>query len=96
MRIAVSVAAVFLSTVSLAAADGEESFRTRCALCHGGDAAGSDRAASILPALHASGSDELARIIPAHLAGDHLDFAGWIAQADSLRDEYYADEPPIL
>ena len=40
--------------------------------------------------------DELARIIPAHLAGDHLDFAGWIAQADSLRDEYYADEPPIL
>ena len=40
--------------------------------------------------------DELARIIPAHLAGDHLDFAGWIAQADALRDEYYADEPPIL
>ena len=40
--------------------------------------------------------DELARIIPAHLAGDHLDFAGWIAQADSLRDDYYADEPPIL
>ncbi len=40
--------------------------------------------------------DELARIIPAHLAGDHLDFAGWVAQADSLRDDYYADEPPIL
>ena len=40
--------------------------------------------------------DELARIIPAHLAGDQLDFAGWIAQADFLRDEYYADEPPIL
>ena len=40
--------------------------------------------------------DELARIIPVHLAGDHLDFAGWIAQADSLRDDYYADEPPIL
>ena len=40
--------------------------------------------------------DELARIIPAHLAGEELDFASWIAQADSLRDEYYADEPPIL
>jgi predicted flap endonuclease-1-like 5' DNA nuclease len=40
--------------------------------------------------------DELARIIPAHQAGDHLDFVSWIAQADSLRDEYYADEPPIL
>lgn len=40
--------------------------------------------------------DELARIIPAHLAGDHLDFAGWVAQADSLRDDYYADEPPII
>ena len=40
--------------------------------------------------------DELASIIPAHLAGEHLDFVGWTAQADSLRDEYYADEPPIL
>ena len=40
--------------------------------------------------------DELARIIPADLAGEELDFASWIAQADSLRDEYYSDEPPIL
>ena len=40
--------------------------------------------------------DELARIIPAHLAGEELDFASWAAQADSLRDEYYLDEPPIL
>ena len=48
---------------SLAAADGEESYRTRCALCHGGDAAGSDRAASILVTLHASGPEQLARII---------------------------------
>ena len=40
--------------------------------------------------------DELASIIPAHLAGEELDFASWIAQADSLRDEYYADDPPIL
>jgi predicted flap endonuclease-1-like 5' DNA nuclease len=40
--------------------------------------------------------DELASIIPAHLAGEELDFASWIAQADSLRDEYYSDEPPIL
>ena len=40
--------------------------------------------------------DELARIIPAHLAGEELDFVSWIVQADSLRDEYYTDEPPIL
>ena len=40
--------------------------------------------------------DELARIIQADLAGEELDFASWIAQADSLRDEYYSDEPPIL
>ena len=40
--------------------------------------------------------DELAHIIPAHLAGEELDFASWIAHADSLRDEYYSDDPPIL
>ena len=46
-----------------AAADGEESYQTRCALCHGGDGAGSDRAASILAVLHASGPDRLAGIV---------------------------------
>ena len=40
--------------------------------------------------------DELASIIPAHLAGEEIDFASWVAQADSLRDENYLDEPPIL
>ena len=40
--------------------------------------------------------DDLARIIPAHLAGEELDFVSWIVQADSLRDEYYTDEPPLL
>ena len=40
--------------------------------------------------------DELARIIPAHAAGQELDFASWIAQADFLREEYYSEEPPIL
>lgn len=40
--------------------------------------------------------NELARIITPHLAGDNVDFAGWIAQAESLRDDYYADEPPIF
>ena len=40
--------------------------------------------------------DELASIIPAHLAGEELDFDSWVAQADSLRDENYLDEPPIL
>jgi len=63
MRIFAFVAVLVLSTVSLAAADGEESYRTRCALCHGGNAAGSDRAGSILATLDASGPAQLARII---------------------------------
>ncbi len=68
---------------SLAAADGEESYQSRCALCHGGDASGSDRARSILPVLDARGPEALARIItegdptlgmPAfNLAADELD-----------------------
>ena len=63
MRILLSGAVLFLSAVPSAAADGEESCRTRCALCHGGDAAGSDRAGSILATLDATGPEELARII---------------------------------
>ena len=63
MRISACVAVLVLSTASLAAADGEESYRTRCALCHGGNAAGSDRAGSILATLDASGPEQLARII---------------------------------
>ena len=33
---------VLCSTLGLAAADGEDSYQTRCALCHGGDGAGTD------------------------------------------------------
>ena len=62
-RLLAIVAVLVLSTASLAAADGEESYRTRCALCHGGNAAGSDRAGSILATLDASGPAQLARII---------------------------------
>ena len=62
-RLPALVAVLVLSTASLAAADGEESYRTRCALCHGGNAAGSDRAGSILATLDASGPEQLARII---------------------------------
>ena len=51
------------SALTLLAADGEESYRTRCVLCHGGDGAGSDRARSILPTIHAKGPEELAPII---------------------------------
>ena len=47
----------------LAVADGEESYQSRCSLCHGGDGAGSDRARSILPVVHARGAGDLARII---------------------------------
>ena len=63
MRVPALVAVLLLSVVNLAAADGEESYRTRCALCHGGNAAGSDRAGSILATLDASGPEQLARII---------------------------------
>ena len=63
MRTSAIVAVLVLSTASLAAADGEESYRTRCALCHGSNAAGSDRAGSILATLDASGPAQLARII---------------------------------
>ena len=62
-RLLALAAVLVLSTASLAAADGEESYRTRCALCHGGNAAGSDRAGSILATLDASGPAQLARII---------------------------------
>ena len=51
------------SALSLFAADGEDSYRTRCVLCHGGDGTGSDRARSILPTIHSSKPDELATII---------------------------------
>ena len=51
MRILLLAAVLPLSAVPAAATDGEESYRTRCALCHGGDAAGSDRAGSILAKL---------------------------------------------
>ncbi len=57
------VVAVLSSTVGLAAADGEESYQTRCALCHGGDGAGSDRADSILLTVSASATDRLATIV---------------------------------
>ena len=50
-------------TVSLVAADGEDSYETRCALCHGSDGTGTDRAESILATLHARGADQLATII---------------------------------
>ena len=48
---------------TLAAAPGEESFQTRCALCHGADAAGTDRAISILPTLYSRQPNQLRTII---------------------------------
>ena len=59
-----SLVAVFMVlTLKLVTADGEDSYQTRCALCHGGDASGTDRAASILPALGSRTPDQLATII---------------------------------
>ena len=59
------LAAAFVagSTAGLLAADGEESYQSRCALCHGGDGAGSDRAASIIATLQTSATTRLAAII---------------------------------
>ena len=54
---------VLCSTLGLAAADGEDSYQTRCALCHGGDGAGTDRAVSIIPTLQTSATARLAAII---------------------------------
>ena len=48
---------------TLAAAPGEESFQTRCSLCHGADAAGTDRAISILPTLYSRQPNQLRTII---------------------------------
>ena len=60
-----SLLAVFLlcSTPGLVAADGEDSYQTRCAMCHGGDGTGTDRAASIIPTLQTSATAQLAAII---------------------------------
>ena len=52
-----------MSTFGLAAAQGENSYQSRCALCHGGNAAGTDRARSILSTIHTTGRDRLAAII---------------------------------
>ena len=63
MRVPFFIALFAFSALSLFAADGEDSFKTRCALCHGGDGAGTDRARSILPTIHARRPDQLATII---------------------------------
>ncbi len=54
---------VLCSTLGLAAADGEDSYQTRCALCQGGDGAGTDRAVSIISTLQTSATARLAAII---------------------------------
>ncbi len=54
---------LLLSAPGLTAAQGAESYQTRCALCHGSDAEGTDRAPSIIPTLQTSATDRLATII---------------------------------
>ncbi len=66
MKVLALVAAFALcSTPSLASAgaDGEDSYQTSCALCHGSDGAGTDRAVSIIPTLQTSATARLADII---------------------------------
>ena len=61
--LSIATALVCLAIPALAIGDGQESFETRCALCHGGDASGTDRAASIIPMLQTSATDRLSTII---------------------------------
>ena len=63
MRMLSLVAVFMVLTLNLVAADDEDSYQTRCALCHGGDASGTDRAVSILPALGSRTPDQLATTI---------------------------------
>ena len=59
------LAAVLLSLCAstLAGAQGEASYQSRCALCHGSEAEGTDRAPSIIATLQTSATDRLASII---------------------------------
>ena len=52
-----------LGAVSVAGAQGEASYQRRCALCHGSEAEGTDRAPSIIAALQTSATDRLATVI---------------------------------
>ena len=63
MKVPFVITVFAFSALTLLAADGEDSFRTRCVICHGGDGAGTDRARSILPTIHATTPDDLAIII---------------------------------
>jgi alcohol dehydrogenase (cytochrome c) len=51
------------SSITILAQDGTTSYETRCALCHGSDAAGTDRARSIIPTLQTSSTARLTAII---------------------------------
>ena len=63
MKLPFLITVLVFSTLSLFAADGDDSFQTRCAVCHGGDGAGTDRARSILPTIHSREPGQLATII---------------------------------
>ena len=63
MKAASFVTVLLLASTPTLAADGEESYQTRCALCHGGDGEGSDRAESILATVSTTATDRLATII---------------------------------
>jgi alcohol dehydrogenase (cytochrome c) len=64
-RVGYGIATVLLSlsAPALADAQGAESYQSRCALCHGSQAEGTDRAPSIISTLQTSATDRLATII---------------------------------
>ena len=59
----VLTAGLFALLPTHATGQGADSYQSRCALCHGGDAAGTDRARSILPQLYQLNTESLTRII---------------------------------
>ena len=57
------IALGLLVAAPIQATDGQASYDSRCALCHGGDGAGSDRAESILTRVAGASTDRLVSII---------------------------------
>ena len=63
MRVWGFISVILLTGMNALAAQGEDSYQSRCTLCHGADAAGTDRAQSILLTLYRGSRDRLLTII---------------------------------
>lgn len=63
MRVWGLISVILLTGMHPLAAQGEDSYQSRCTLCHGADANGTDRAQSILLTLYRTNRDQLSTII---------------------------------